>query len=78
MSHEEEISDSEKVRIVSDFILHAPPGKITSSKVRRIINFSQFQENSMKFLMMFEYCWKMTIYSKKKLAQHSHSIIRIN
>lgn len=28
MSHEEEISDSEKVRIVSDFILHAPPGKL--------------------------------------------------
>lgn len=29
MSHEEEITDAEKVRIVSDFILHAPPGMKT-------------------------------------------------
>lgn len=31
MSEEQEISDVEKVRIVSDFILHAPPGKLSKS-----------------------------------------------
>lgn len=42
MSHEEEISDSEKVRIVSDFILHAPPGKERDENFCNIFNFSQF------------------------------------
>lgn len=78
MSQEEEISDSEKVRIVSDFILHAPPGTYVNSFVCIITEISYFKESLMKFSMMSEFFWKMTICWRKRLDQHSHNTIKIN
>lgn len=43
MSHEEEISDTEKVRIVSDFILHAPPGNKALNVVRQTLIYRDFR-----------------------------------
>lgn len=56
MSHEEEISDAEKVRIVSDFILHAPPGKYALIYLRILAKFWCFKVNSMKFSTTSEFC----------------------
>lgn len=38
MSHEEDISETEKVRIVSDFILHAPPGEFNGGFIEYVLN----------------------------------------